>query len=159
MAVSPLRYKRLIHELPKHKHAKDAIMAAGFSESTAKHEAKKVLQSALKYQAREILETVDETKTNSKQLMNEILGISSIDLFNLLRKIANQDKDYGSALKVLAPLVKEHGIILNTDDEKQNVTVPILNIVVDNTAKNIESELEHEKLDTPNVRDGSVEPD
>lgn len=142
MTTSPLRYKRLLRELPKHKHAKDALIASGFPITTANKQAKRVLQSAIKHQAREILA---QSNTNavkgshqSKQLMSDLVGLSGEELFMLIKKIANQDKDYGSALKVIAPLVREHGVLLSTDDESSKVTVPILNITVDKTPQTIE---------------------
>jgi hypothetical protein len=82
----------------------------------------------LKHQAREILGSPLDASQNSKRLMSDIVGLSSENLFKRLKYIANQDKDLGSALKVLAPLVREHGVILSSDDDKQNVTVPIINL-------------------------------
>lgn len=131
MSKSALRYKKLIQELPKHKTAQDAVLSAGFSPSVARTQSKRVLQSAIKYQAREILERTDEN-IKGKQLMSEIVGLSRENLFERLRFIATQEKDLSSALKVLGPLSKEHGVVLSTE-ETANVTVPVLNVVVQNT--------------------------
>lgn len=148
MTISNTRYKKLIQEIPKHKTAKDAIIASGFSENTANKQAKRVLNSALKHQAKEILETPDTTLT-SKRLMSEIVGLSSEVLFERLRNIATQEKDLSSALKVLAPLSREHGVTLQAD-EAQSVTVPILNVVV-------EKQSPHESQEVKEI-EGSVEP-
>ena len=147
MTTSPLRYKRLIQEIPRHIHVKDALLASGFSEKTALKSSKRVIVSALKYQAREILSSPQETKP-LKVLMTDLLGLSSGDLFYTLKKIALQDKDYGSALKVLGPLAKEHGINLS-QDEGDKVSVPILNVIVErnepiNMAKNIEPPIDND---------------
>ena len=141
-----MRYKRLMKEIPKHKHAKDALIASGFSKNTAEHEAKTVLQSAMKYTVKEMLNTSPNALQGSKQLMNEILGLTCGDIMLALKNIALQEKDYSSALKVLAPLAKEHGVVLQADDDQRNVTVPIINLgfapVIEsqNTAKNIEAQ-------------------
>jgi signal transduction histidine kinase len=161
MPESPLRYKRLIKEIPKHKHAKDAILASGFSESVANSQAKRVLRSAIKYEAKEILENMDNSSAKSKQLMNDIIGLSREELFAALLKIATQDKDYGSALKVLAPLAKQHNVVLGADEDDKSTGIPVLNLsfgsagpvqpVIDgnvtdleNMAQNIEAEEDNE---------------
>lgn len=129
MAKSPLRYKRLIKELPLHDNASDALMASGFSEKTAKHQSKRVLSAALKHTAEELIKPENRAGLTSKQLMSEIVGLSSSDVMARLKYIATQDKDLHSALKVLSVLAKEHGVSL--DDSENRVVVPILNIVVD----------------------------
>lgn len=129
MGKSPLRYKRLIKELPKHDNAQDALIASGFTENTAKHQAKRVLNAALKHTAREMLNPTNTSPLTSKQLMSEIVGLSGADVMERLRFIATQDKDLHSALKVLSVLAKEHGVELDTSETR--VQVPILNIVVD----------------------------
>jgi hypothetical protein len=129
VAKSPLRYKRLIKELPLHEHAQDALMASGFSENTAKHQSKRVLSAALKHTAEELLKPETRAPMTGKQLMTEIVGLSSADVMARLKHIATQDKDLHSALKVLSVLAKEHGVSL--DDSENRVVVPILNIVVD----------------------------
>ena len=144
MASSPIRYDRLMKEIPKHKSVTAALLASGFSVHTSQTQQKRVMQSALKYQAQKILDTANGT-VKTKQLMSEIVGISKENLFDLLRKIANNDKDYGTALKVIAPLAKEHGIAL-AQDEGVNVQVPILNVTVS------------KPIDEQVLNDGSVEP-
>lgn len=128
MPSTPLRYKRLINEIPKHDNARDALLASGFPASTANKQSKRVLQKALKHQAQEILKAPIDPSQGSKRLMSEIVGISSTNLFERLKYIANQDKDLSSALKVIAPLVKEHGVILSQDDDKANITIPVINL-------------------------------
>ncbi len=51
MGASPIRYKRLIEVLPKHKHAQDALIEAGFSKETARTKSKRVLHATLRHQA------------------------------------------------------------------------------------------------------------
>lgn len=140
MSQSPLRYKKLLQELPKHKHAKDALLASGFAPSTADKSSKRVLAKALQYQAKDILDNNDTTK-RSKALMSEIIGLSREDLFNRLLYMAlGQDKDLATALKILAPLAKEHGIVLK-EDEAQKVIVPVLNITMDNEKEAINKDI------------------
>lgn len=133
MAKAPLRYKRLLKEIPKHKYAKDALIASGFSESTANSQTKRVLRSAIKYEAQAMMDNMNnkDTTQSTKQLMADIVGLSKADIMLALRNIATQEKDLGSALKVLAPLVSEFGVMLAKDDDKQSINVPILNISVE----------------------------
>ena len=128
MSYAPLMYEKLLKEIPKHKTAKDAILASGFSPSVANTQAKRVLHGAIKYQAQKILGASKSDTGSSRELMSEIVGLSREDVFDTLRKIAKQDKDYGSALKVLAPLAKEHGVSLSPDDDQKTINVPILNL-------------------------------
>lgn len=130
MTSSPSRYKRLIKEIPKHKYIKDAVIASGFTESVAKTQAKRVVQSAIKQQAREYLEERGFEGKTSKVLAHELVGLSREDLYSLLRKIAHQDKDYGSALKVISPLVKPLGVVLSTDDT-ENKGTSVINVLVE----------------------------
>lgn len=143
MAQSPLRYDRLMKEIPKHKHAKDAIVASGFSENTARKQAKRVLSSALRHTVNKLADPANHTALSTKQLMSDIVGLSGQEVMDRLKTIANQDKDLGSALKVLIPLAKEHGVAI--DNAENSVQVPILNVIVD-------------KAPTPILIEGSVEP-
>jgi hypothetical protein len=137
MTKSPTRYPRLISELPKHKNISDAIEAAGFSRSTARKQQKRVLRSALKDQARGYLDDERTGGMNSKQLMSEIVGLGRIELFEVLKKILFQDKDYSSALKVLAPLIAQHGVELKAE-EGDKITVPVLNVMIEKSSPIIE---------------------
>jgi hypothetical protein len=152
MPSKPLMYKRLIKEIPKHKSAKDALLASGFSESTANGNAKRAISSAIKHQAKEILETQGNLDGSTKQLMSELVGLSRDELFATILKIAKNDKDYGSALKILAPLAKEHGVILSNDEQDKSTLPPALHLsfgprpdIIDgnNMAKNIEDDEQH----------------
>ena len=147
-----------MRELPKHKTAKSALIASGFSESTAKHQAKRALTSALKNQAREILNidtaNVHLQERTSKQLMHDILGISSQELFDRLRSIALENKDVATALKILAPLVREHGVILSSEDDSKTINVPILNLSFGQSmAKNIEPIKDNEVIESKEIKD------
>lgn len=133
MAASPLRYKKLLQEIPKHKSAEQALIASGFSPNTAKSQSKRVLASALKHQAREILKPEGTHGMTTKQLMSEIVGMSVEEVMERIRFIANQEKDLASALKVLIPLVRELGVTL--DSNEPTVTVPVLNVVVESNEK------------------------
>ena len=120
MTIANIRYKRLIREIPLHKTAKDAIIASGFSENTANKQAKRVLNSAIKYQARDILDrNIDNVKT--KELLSDIVGLSSEEVFSIIRKIATQDKDYSSALKAIAPVSKSLGYALQDTEDKTTI--------------------------------------
>lgn len=134
MSATKGKYDKFLEELPKHNYnITKTALASGFAKSTAEKQQGRIYKSALKYKAQRALDTLENktaiTKEEGKALMREIVGLSREDLMATLLKIATQDKDYGSALKVLAPLAKEEGVVLHEDDT-QKVTVPILNVTV-----------------------------
>lgn len=141
MASSPERYKRLIEALPKNNYnITKSALEAGFTHHTARTQQKRLVKSAMKYQVKELAERVENasglSNREQKQLMSEIVGMSKQDVMERLKFIANQDKDLNSALKVLAPLSKEHGVILQNEDESK-INVPILNVVVKEKGENM----------------------
>ena len=152
MVLNP-RKAKLLEELPKNNwKVKPSAIKAGYSPIYADKQANKILKSALKDQAKDIVERISanspvDTKTLKKSLA-EIIGLSSESVYERLRFIATQEKDLGSALKVLAPLSKDLGVNLTEDTPK--TIVPILNIGV----KQVEA---IETVDTT-LLDGSVEP-
>ena len=154
MATSALRYRRLIQELPKHKHAKDALIASGFAKSTAEHKAKRALTSALKHQAKEILTNEGIDNKTSKRLMTDLLGVSSGELFNRLKWLAfDNNRDVATGYKILQSLAKEHGMTLSSEEDK-TITVPILNLSFgQNMAKNIEPTKDNEVIESKEIKD------
>lgn len=127
------RSKKLLEELPKNGYKiYPSAIKAGYKPSYANSEPKKILKTALKEQAREVLATLDnkpiEGREGIKQLMHELMGITKEELLNNAKYLANQDKDLSTRLKVIAPLLKEIGIVLT--DEAQKTIIPILNIGV-----------------------------
>ncbi len=133
MPASPVRYKRFIEALPKHNYEiKASAIEAGFSESSANDKGKRILKAALKHQTKELVEQSkrpDLTTNETKQLMRDIVGIGQVELMKALRDIALNTRDYASALKVLGPLAKQDGVVLNVE-EQNKITVPILNVTV-----------------------------
>lgn len=131
------RWKLFLEALPRHdfKVAPSAI-EAGYSKQYAYKQGQLILTSALRAQAKEMLRyntTSAPMNTNdAKSTLMSFLGMSSEDVSNTLRKIATQDKDYGSALKVLAPVAKELGHNIASDEKP--VSVPILNVIVEKPA-------------------------
>ena len=109
---------------------KTAAIKAGFSPMYADRQGKRILNTALRIQAKKILGKADKMEVDAlggKKMMHDMLGLSSEQVFTTLKKISQQDKDYSSALKVLTPLSKELGVDISSQDQ-QNITVPILNI-------------------------------
>lgn len=134
MAHSPIRYKRLLQALPKHNYkVKPAAIEAGFTEMTADKQGKKLLHNAMKYEARELADRLENSKpapiSQAKQTMAELIGMTREDVMNNVKYLATQEKDLGVRHKVIAPLAKEYGITLQSE-EKSNVTVPVLNVTV-----------------------------
>lgn len=152
MVMNP-RKAKLLEELPKHNwKVKPSAIKAGYSPIYADKQANKILKSALKDQAKDITERISaNTPIDTKELkrsLAEIIGLSSEMVYERIRNIATQEKDLGSALKVLAPLAKDLGVNLTEDAPK--TIVPILNIGV----KQVEA---IETVDTT-LLDGSTEP-
>jgi len=152
MVLNP-RKAKLLEELPKNNwKVKPSAIKAGYSPVYADKQANKILKSALKDQAKDIAERISantpiDTKTLKKSLA-EIIGLSSESVYERLRFIATQEKDLGSALKVLAPLSKDLGVNLTEDTPK--TIVPILNIGV--------KQVEATEDTTLTPLDGSTEP-
>lgn len=127
-----------MEELPKNGNVifKSAIKA-GYSESYAHSNGKHILKTAIKETAKDIIRSVDTkeiTAGEAKELMCEIMGIDKGLLLNTLKKIALQDKDYSSALKVLNPLAKQAIGLDITNSEDKDITKPVLNIgIIQNT--------------------------
>lgn len=131
------RYKVFLERLPLNKYnvTKSAI-EAGFSQQTAEAQQKRIMQQALKYQLqRSGIEVVKNSKLEPvnvvevKKTMAELVGFSREELMSNLKNIATQEKDYSSRLKVVAPLAREYGVVLDTENNT-DVTIPILNVTV-----------------------------
>jgi phage terminase small subunit len=133
--TNPQRYDRLIEELPKHNYViEKAAIAAGFARSTARSQQNRLMKAAMK---RQMELTLDKVTSNAiipisdlKSKMSDIVGMSVEEVMKRLKTIATQDKDLGSALKVLVPLAKEHGVVLHADEQSQ-VIVPVLNVTME----------------------------
>lgn len=145
MTINP-RHKNLLEELPKTNYkVRPAAIKAGYSKSYANSHPKRILKAALKAQATEVLETIESKPINpsaAKQTLRELIGLSKDELQNTLKKIALNDRDYASALKVLSVIAKNDlGFNINPDDGPK-VTVPILNIGVRQTEPLIDGSTE-----------------
>lgn len=133
------RYKVFLEELPKNRNSiKASAIKAGYSKTYAHSNGRTLLKNAVKQSAKDLIESSDKniSASEAKKLMCEIIGMSSEQVFTTLKKIANQDKDYSSALKVLTPLSKQLGVDISAQ-EQSNVTVPVLNIGIVKTDEQI----------------------
>jgi len=133
MTVLP-RYKKFLQEMPKNRNiVKTSAIKAGYSPQYADKQGKVILHNALKKEAREIADALERNLPmpirEGKKTMAELVGLSSEDVMNSLKYIAQQQKDLSSALKVLAPLAKEHGVVLQ-EEENGSVKAPILNVTI-----------------------------
>jgi phage terminase small subunit len=130
--MSP-RSKKFLEELPKNGNKiKPSAIKAGYSPVYAHANGKTILKTAIKEQAKEIIETIDHKPANSNELkktMYELMGLTKEELYNNAKYILNQEKDLSTRLKILAPLIAEAGIQL-TSEESAKVIVPVLNIGV-----------------------------
>ncbi len=125
------RRKRLLKGIEQGKSIRKSAIEAGYSKHTANVHGRRILKTAVKQEVKEslaILENKETTlsKEEVKKLMIDLVGMSREEVLGTIRKIATQDKDYSSALKVLTPLAKEIGVILQ--EEEARTIVPILNI-------------------------------
>ena len=92
------------------------------------------MNTAIRLQAQSIVNKASNqeiTKQESQSVL-KILGLTREQVVKRLNIIAFQDKDYSSALKVLMPVSKSIGYDIS-QQEQPNITVPVLNIVVDKT--------------------------
>ena len=123
-----------------------------------------------------MIETVQEMKNalqnkdidtrQVKKYMSEIVGISPESMYKRIQWLAlENDKDAGTALKVLAPLLVEHGVILKAeDDDQRSSNVPVLNLsfgnvsIAENMARNIEPKQDNDIIELSNLNNGSTKP-
>lgn len=156
MPLNP-RKAKLLEELPKHNwKVKPAAIKAGYSPMYADKGAKRILKSALKDQAKAVIEGLEEktpqTSKEIKRTLIQLLGLSSDDLYKRLKYIGfEQDKDLHTALKILAVLGKEEGF--NLIDDTPKTIVPVLNIGVRENSPLIE-----QSTTTQEAINGSIEP-
>lgn len=148
MVINP-RKAKLLNELPKHNwKVAPAAREAGYSAKYANKNPKRILKSALRAQAQEMLDLgANDSNVSTielKKALAEVIGMSREDVFKRLQSIAFQDKDLSSALKVLLPLAKDLGVNLGTDDNK--VIVPVLNIGV----RSVDESTIHGSIEPPN---------
>lgn len=148
MAINKIKYDKFLEELPRNNYViRTSAIKAGFSPKSADKQAKRIMNSALKHQAKKVLEGDIVSSREGKRLMSELVGMSSDDVMKALKYIATQTRDLNSALKVLAPLAKEHNVIL-ADEETNKTIVPTLNITVKETLNN--------PIDKPLIEDSTV---
>lgn len=143
MSATSAKYDKFMEELPKNKYnLTKTALASGFAKSTAETQQGRIYKSALKHKAKQIVAQLEGqkavTKEEGKRLMTDIIGLSKEKVFERLAFIATQERDLGSALKVLAPLASEHNVNISGSDD-QKVTVPILNVTVKENTPLIET--------------------
>jgi phage terminase small subunit len=147
MNASP-KYSKFMEEYTKTSNITQSAIKAGFSKMYADKQGKRILNTALRIHAQGVLDRSKKheiTAKEGKQTMADMLGMSREQVFNRLRNIGEQERDYASALKVLGPLSKELGVDIGSQDAEK-ITVPILNIGVIKTENSTD------------VKYGSVEP-
>jgi len=143
---------------------KRSAIEAGYSESYADKQGKMLLQSAVKEQAKEIVQQLEGKAIEPKEVkrfMFELVGFSREDILNNIKYLAEQEKDLSTRLKVLTPFAKELGVTFTTDDDSQKSKAPVLNLTVrrvetdntihvksiaENTANNIEAQQDHKDV-------------
>ena len=127
------KYKEFMNNYSQSGNILQSAIKAGFPEQYARKEGKLILNRAIKYHTQELQVKAENNQITAEEAKNtplEILGLTRNQVVNRLKSIAMQDKDYSSALKVLMPVSKSIGYDISTQ-EQQNITVPVLNIVVD----------------------------
>jgi hypothetical protein len=123
------RQKKFLEALPRNGNKiKPSAIEAGYSPIYAHANGKTILKTAIKAQAQEIIENIDQTPTKeAKKMMYELMGMTDTEVINNAKYLLNQEKDLSTRLKLLAPLLSELGIRINPDDSPKTI-VPILNI-------------------------------
>lgn len=110
-------------------NAKKTLIQNGYSEQTATKASGDIIKRATRAVAYQVANTkLGEISKEMTKSAIEILGLTEAEVANTLRKIATNDRDYASALKVLNPLAKEIGVNLTSEEQK---TQPLLNITVE----------------------------
>ena len=101
---------------------RQAMLMAGFSQNSADKQAKRALTTALK---RQTLLGIEGAEKYSN--LYERVGIGREDVLKQYVHVIEQNRDYSSKLKAMAPLLKQEGIDLTPGAETQQA--PIISIV------------------------------
>ena len=128
------RHKKFLEYYAISQNISESAIKAGYSPQYANKEGRKLLNTAIRLQAQSIVNKASNqeiTKQESQSVL-KILGLTREQVVKRLNIIAFQDKDYSSALKVLMPVSKSIGYDISQQDTP-NITIPVLNIVVDKT--------------------------
>ena len=108
-------------------NASKALIAAGYTEKSAKKASKQIFNRSIKKVATEQLKELAISDNPMSKLFG-VVGISDKEVLSEYVKILKQDKDLSTKLKSMLPLLKELGLTWN--EEQVAVKVPILNITV-----------------------------
>ncbi len=127
------RMRKFISLLPKYNYAvMPAAIEAGYSQTYAHKQGKRLMNAAMKAQTKEVLATrvsAPVPTEEARRTLADMIGLSRQEVFEALRNIALNSKDLTSALKVLKPLSKDLGADLS-EEENAKIVVPVLNIGV-----------------------------
>ena len=125
--IHPNKATKLLSDYAKNNYnAYKTLLENGYSETTAKAQAKKILNSATNRVASQLQLDTRDTKEVAKKSY-EIVGLQPEDIAEKLKEIATS-KDYTNALKILSVLAKDIGLNI-TDNEQQKA--PAVNITVE----------------------------
>ena len=127
---------------PRHRAFMDALqkngnkiipsaIEAGYSEKYARANGRTLVKNVAKSLAKDVAmqaRNKDIGMKEAKQMMYEIIGMSREDAINNVKYLAEQEKDLSVRLKVMSPIVRELGLILNPDDDSSKVIVPVINL-------------------------------
>lgn len=114
------RPARLIRAMPQSKSIKEAMLTAGYAESTALHKPGETYNKAIET----MKERAIDGDTEAQGLLAQV-GISRETLWKRIRHIAlDQNNNYNASIMVLAPLLREQGYNLQ-DTTKETAQTPI----------------------------------
>lgn len=104
-----------------------SAIKAGFAESTASDQGKRILETALKRAEERAMTASREESEEATKLLDKI-GLSREKLYGEWRKIVEQDRDLGMKWKAMNPVLMADGV--NFGETQQNVTVPVFQVSV-----------------------------
>lgn len=131
------RPARLLRAIPKTATIKDAILEAGYSESTALKSGRRTIDTALE----NISERAIEGDTEAARLLT-LVGISREQLMERYRYIAMESQSHAVSLQALQPILRTVGLDLNAGNEQKQA--PPLIIGIQNNLKDGSTELRHD---------------
>jgi hypothetical protein len=129
-AMNVDKARKILSDYAKNNYnAKKTLLENGYSEMTAAKVSGDIIKRATRAVSYDVAhKPLGEISRSETKRAIEILGLTDGEVANTLKKIATNDRDYASALKVLAVLAKEIGVNLTTEETK---TQPLLNITVE----------------------------
>lgn len=137
--MSPTKATKLLKDYRENNfNAYKTLMQNGYSEETALKQGKRTIEAAQKIVNEKLQLNNTDIKATAQDVFT-LVGMSSEDVINELKKVVEQDRDFTNKLKAMKPLLDALNYRLDDDNVQKapsvNITVEKLNT---ETSDNVE---------------------